>query len=152
VPVAVYRLLQYTMREALIRRYGEDAARSLLVEAGFRAGEEFCRHTLTTGAPLPAFLAELQARLRELRIGLLRVERHDPDKGELLVTIAEDLDCSGLPVTDKTVCDYDEGFLAGILSVQTGRQVTAKEIDCWSTGARVCRFAVTIGGPQDDER
>ena len=28
------------------------------------------------------------------------------------VAVAEDLDCSGLPVSDEHICTYDEGFLA----------------------------------------
>lgn len=46
------------------------------------------------------------------------------------VTVSEDLDCSGLPITGTTVCDYDEGFLSGILEVYTGKPFQVKEIDC----------------------
>ena len=54
--------------------------------------------------------------------------------------MSEDVDCSGLPVTGKAVCNYDEGFIAGILKVYTDKDYLVEEIDCWSTGARVCRF------------
>jgi hypothetical protein len=56
--------------------------------------------------------------------------------------VSEDLDCSGLPVTDETVCDYDEGFLMGILKEYSGKDYSVKEIDCWSSGDRVCRFEI----------
>ena len=58
------------------------------------------------------------------------------------VTVAEDLDCSGLPFTDEVVCQYDEGFFAGIFEAYTGRPFSAREIDCWASGDRVCRFDV----------
>jgi predicted hydrocarbon binding protein len=58
------------------------------------------------------------------------------------LTVAEDLDCSGLPFTDEVVCQYDEGFIAGILEAYTGKRFFAKEIDCWASGDRVCRFDV----------
>ena len=60
------------------------------------------------------------------------------------LTVSEDLDCSGLPSTDEVVCHYDEGFIAGILNAYTGKSFTAKEIDCWASGDRVCRFAVKL--------
>jgi hypothetical protein len=57
------------------------------------------------------------------------------------LTAAEDLDCSGLPVTGDMVCDYDEGFIAGVLSTYSGREFVAREVDCWASGGRICRFA-----------
>jgi len=53
-----------------------------------------------------------------------------------------DLDCSGLPVSGETVCDYDEGFIAGIMHTYYGREFVAREIDCWASGGRICRFEV----------
>jgi predicted hydrocarbon binding protein len=58
--------------------------------------------------------------------------------------VSEDLDCSGLPVYGETVCDFDEGFIAGIFHVYTGKEFIVKEIDCWSTGDRTCRFTVNL--------
>jgi predicted hydrocarbon binding protein len=60
---------------------------------------------------------------------------------ELLLSVSEDLDCSGLPLQENTVCVYDEGFLAGILYDFTGKHFDVKEVDCWATGDRTCRFA-----------
>jgi len=40
--LAVYRLMQYTLREVICRKYGHEEASSLLRSAGLRAGEEFC--------------------------------------------------------------------------------------------------------------
>jgi predicted hydrocarbon binding protein len=58
--------------------------------------------------------------------------------------VTEDLDCSGLPVTNETVCDCDEGFIAGILEIYTGSEFDVKEVDCWSKGDRVCRFEAKL--------
>ena len=57
----------------------------------------------------------MQGVLEESKIGILRIEKFDIDTGEAVLTVGEDLDCSGLPITGETVCNYDEGFLAGIL-------------------------------------
>ena len=54
--------------------------------------------------------------------------------------MAEDVNCSGLKISDETVCVYDEGFLSGVLQEFTGKEFKVKEIDCWCSGDRVCRF------------
>lgn len=142
VPVAVYRLAQYTMREALAQRYGDETAGELLRESGWIAGREFCLNVLDPHKPFTAFVADLQSMLRSFGIGVLRVERADLDRMTFTLTVSEDLDCSGLPVSGTTVCDYDEGFIAGLLHAYTGRSFTVKEVDCWATGDRTCRFVV----------
>lgn len=142
VPVAVYRLAQYTMREALAQHYGAETAGRLLRDAGWIAGRELCLNLLDCDQPLNRFIAQLQAKLKELGIGVLRVEAADPERSTFTLTVSEDLDCSGLPVTGTTVCEYDEGFIAGILHAYTGKPFSVTEIDCWATGDRTCRFAV----------
>lgn len=142
--VGVYRLMQYTLRDVLSRKYGADATDELLVEAGKLAGREFCRNLLDTDLDFGPFIAELQAKLKELCIGVLRVEKADTQRMEFTLTISEDLDCSGLPVIGEVVCAYDEGFIAGILDTYTGMTFDVKEIDCWATGDRTCRFTAKL--------
>jgi hypothetical protein len=44
------------------------------------------------------------------------IEQHvDMEKGELTLTVFEDLYCSGLPDLDYEICRYDEGFIASLL-------------------------------------
>jgi predicted hydrocarbon binding protein len=88
-------------------------------------------------------VADLQEKLLSLKIGVMRVEKSDLEKMEFILTVDEDLDCSGLPLADETVCEYDEGFIAGVLEAYTGREFDAREIDCWASGERTCRFRVT---------
>jgi predicted hydrocarbon binding protein len=109
--------------------------------AGERAGEEFCRNMLDRQLDFNAFVAQLQDKLRALGVGILRIEKADTAQLEFMLTLAEDLDCSGLPVSGGAVCEYDEGFIAGIFGVYTGKPFIAHEIDCWATGDRTCRFA-----------
>ena len=35
-----------------------------------------------------------------------------------------------------------EGFISGLLSAHTGKEFSVKEVDCWCSGDRVCRFEV----------
>ncbi|MBF0510414.1 MAG: 4-vinyl reductase [Deltaproteobacteria bacterium] len=138
--VAVYRLMQYTLRDVLVSRYDPDTAGQIFYEAGLVAGRNFYSNMLTSGLAFPDFIAELQKVMKDLAVGILRVEGSDLEKLEFTLCVYEDLDCSGLPMTDETVCDYDEGFIAGILETYTGKRFVVKEIDCWATGDRVCRF------------
>ncbi|NLT58051.1 MAG: 4-vinyl reductase [Clostridiales bacterium] len=140
MPVLVYRLMQYTMLDVLSAAYGLERANGHFRDAGYVAGTEFAKNTLDLQAEFGAFLAELQQALKSLKIGILRMEAFDPDTGEIVLTVGEDLDCSGLPISDEQVCVYDEGFISGILGAYTGKQYRVREVDCWASGDRVCRF------------
>ncbi|MBI5252080.1 MAG: 4-vinyl reductase [Desulfomonile tiedjei] len=142
--VVVYRLMQYTMRDVLITRYDAQTASKIMVEAGKLAGSEFCKAVLNTGLGFNEFIADLQEKLKALKIGVLRIEKADLEKMDFVLTVEEDLDCSGLPLLGETVCDYDEGFIAGILDSYTGKEFEVKEVDCWASGERTCRFAVHL--------
>jgi len=144
MPVMVYRLMQYTLLTVLTNDFGREKANHYLREAGHLAGTEFAKNVLDLSVNFNTFVANLQKTLLDLKVGILRIESVNDDTGEIVLTVGEDLDCSGLPITGESVCDYDEGFIAGILKTYTGKPYTAHEIDCWATGARVCRFECKI--------
>lgn len=144
VPVLAYRLLQYTWRDVMITELGVDKANDIIIKAGKLAGRQFCENMLNKELNFDEFVSQLQSVLREQGIGILRIEKADLENLRFTLTVAEDLDCSGLPSTDEVVCQYDEGFIAGILNAYTGKDFHAKEIDCWASGDRVCRFAVWL--------
>ncbi|MGC4018542.1 MAG: 4-vinyl reductase [Muricomes sp.] len=143
MPVLVYRLMQYTMLDVLSKAYGNDTANEHFRQAGHLAGMEFSKNVLDLQVGFSTFLANLQKTLKDLKIGILRMEGFDEVTGEIVLTVAEDLDCSGIPITNETVCYYDEGFISGILESYTGRKYDVREIDCWASGDRVCRFRGT---------
>ncbi len=140
--VAVYRLMQFTLRDVLIKEYGPEAADRIYYEAGRSAGRHFYKNLVTETGDFNAFVVELQKLLSDLHIGILRVEKADMEGMNFMLTVAEDLDCSGLPMTDESICTYDEGFISGLFLEFTGREFDVKEIDCWCSGDRVCRFEV----------
>ena len=144
LPVLVYRMLEYSLKEELCRRYGKEAQVDIFRKAGRMAGEYFAKHMLNLNQPLDEFVSEFQKKLQELKIGVLRIENVDEESGKIILTVAEDADCSGLPVLGETVCNYDEGFISGILTVYSGMLYTAVEVDCWATGDRVCRFHANV--------
>ena len=144
MPVLVYRLMQYTILDVLAKDFGSAKANDYIRAAGFLAGTEFAKNALDLTADFNTFVSNLQKALQELKVGILRMEEFNPETGELVLTVGQDLDCSGLPITNETVCDYDEGFISGILEAYTGNKYKVKEIDCWSSGDRVCRFRGTV--------
>jgi predicted hydrocarbon binding protein len=141
MPVLLYRLMQYTMLEELTKAYGLEQANNHFRNAGFRAGFEYAKNALDLKVEFNQFVANLQQSLRDLKVGILRMEAFDPDTGKIVLTVGQDLDCSGLPITEENVCIYDEGFIAGILEAYTGKKYDVKEIDCWASGDRTCRFS-----------
>ena len=139
-----YRMLQYTVRDVAEQRIGTEACNKLYYDAGDIAGRFLFDNFMGEykDLPLNGFVGELQRILRELGVGILRVEKADVEQGEFTLTVSEDLDCSGLPDLGIEVCNYDEGFIAGIFYKFTGVVFKAKEIDCWCSGDRTCRFIV----------
>lgn len=144
MPVFIYRLLQYTMKDIIVREYNEETACSIMRAAGHLAGVHLAKNILNLDGDFDFFIANLTNKLKELKIGILRMEKADLENGSFTLTVSEDLDCSGLPVTGNSVCDYDEGLIAGILETYTGRPFEVKEIDCWATGDRTCRFTADV--------
>ena len=130
--------------DELAVRYGRAEQVEIFRNAGRKAGEFFARKMLNLNQPLDQFVGELQKKMAEMKIGVLRIESVDEESGQIILTVSEDADCSGLPVLGETVCNYDEGFISGILSLYSGKEYVAVETDCWATGGRVCRFQADV--------
>lgn len=139
-----YRLMQYTLRDVLEQTVGSEQADRVFYAAGRLAGQQFYQNALKPVSDLSQFIRELTLTLREWGIGILRMEKLDLEHGEIILTMSEDLDCSGLPEIDTEICVYDEGFFCGLLESFTGLNFKVKEIDCWCTGDRTCRFRAEV--------
>ncbi len=146
LPVLIYRMLEYSLKDELIHRLGREEQIDIFRSAGKKAGEYFAKHFLNMDQPLDRFVSELQNKMETLKIGVLRIEDVDEASGKIILTVSEDADCSGLPILGETVCNYDEGFISGILSLYSGKPYQAIEVDCWATGDRVCRFHAEVKG------
>ena len=140
----VYRLMQFTFRDIIEQRYGSEEADRIFYEAGLLAGKEFYHHVLGECASFEIFLTRLTEALESMSIGILRVEKSDLEAKKFVITVSEDLDCSGLPELDFEICTYDEGFISGLLESFTGVTFKVKEVDCWCTGDRTCRFTAEV--------
>ncbi|MGE0085552.1 MAG: V4R domain-containing protein [Desulfococcaceae bacterium] len=140
----VYRLMQFCFRDVMEQNLGSEKTDQLFYEAGKLAGTAFYSKFLGHAADFSEFVKQLQHILREMGIGILRVEKADVENGSFVLTVSEDLDCSGLPELNYEICTYDEGFIAALMESFTGKHFRVKEIDCWCTGDRTCRFAAEV--------
>ena len=143
MPVAVYRLLMFNLMDELKDRFDAEEANEIMRATGFRAGIALGDNLLKKTDDFNAFIADLQEKLKDLKIGIVRIESADLVKLNFVLTVSEDLDCSGLPMADDTVCIYDEGLISGLLYYATGKFFKVKEVDCWANGDRTCRFEAT---------
>ena len=88
MPVIVYRILQYSVRDELVKRFGNDVMVDVFRNAGELAGKEFAKHLLNLELPFNEFVAHLQHVLEENKIGILRIVKFDLTTGE--VTMMKD--------------------------------------------------------------
>ena len=142
--VEVYRLFQFTLRDVLEQYYGTEMADNLFRAAGVLAGKAYYEKFLGNVTSVSALAAGIQKSFDDLRIGIFQVEEAAEDNSRFIFTVEEDLDCSGMPDTSEVVCIYDEGFIQGILESFSGKGFNVREIDCWCTGARTCRFEAKL--------
>lgn len=140
----VYRLFQFTIRDILEQRYGTEATDDIFREAGAMAGKAFFEMFCEGVSDVNELAKLLQTKFREFGIGIVRFEKVDLENMEIQLTVDEDLDCSGLPDTSEQICVYDEGLIQGILEKFTGKKFVVREVDCWCTGERTCRFRAKL--------
>lgn len=142
----VYRLFQFTLRDILEERYGTEATDDLFRSAGVMAGKVLFEKYFQGVTDVTDLANQIQSKFKELSIGIVRFEKVDLENMEIQLTVDEDLDCSGLPDTTDQICVYDEGLIQGVLEAFTGKRFTVREIDCWCSGERTCRFSAKLAG------
>lgn len=120
VPIGVYRLMFYTMTDALVGNIGAIQTRHIFREAGRLAGSEFVFYSLLLEDPPDAFFASLEEAFARLKIGALRVERYDPATGEVAFTLEQGL-TAGLPSSGGLAHHFDEGMLTGVMESYTDK-------------------------------
>ena len=58
IDVAVYRLMQFTLRDILITKFGTQTADRIYYKAGDSAGREFCNHMINKNNEFDGFIRE----------------------------------------------------------------------------------------------
>lgn len=142
--IEVYRLMQSTIKHVIVKEFGIEKTEAIFYQAGKIAGKAFYENMLAPEDDFNNYIDQLKKVLREMGIGILEVEHADFNNGEFTLTVSEDLECSGLPNLGYEICTYDEGFIAALIESFTGLTFHVKEIDCWCTGHRTCRFHAVV--------
>lgn len=142
--VIVYRLLQYTLRDVINAELGDDKGGEFLYKAGEIAGHTVFDKFLSDIKDFTKFIAKVVELLLDLKVAIVRMEESDPERGYFVVVATEDLDCSGVPDIGKTICQFDEGLVAGIFCAFLNKKVTVRETECWAKGARWCRLEIKV--------
>ena len=76
LPVTVYRMLEYSIKEELVNNFGKEKQIEIFRKAGRKSGEYFAKNMMNLDQPLDSFLSELQRKLEEFKIGVLRIEQY----------------------------------------------------------------------------
>jgi predicted hydrocarbon binding protein len=142
----MYRLLEFSLREVMEREVGQEKTDLIFREAGHLAGGAFRRHFLPPTEDLEEYMRELKDTLRTMGAGILRVEEADPERGSFVLTVSEDMDCSGIGGDESDACVYGEGFVAAVIEGFTGKPYRVREVECWRKGDRTCRFVAEAEG------
>jgi len=77
--VVVYRLMQFTLRDVLVKEIGVEKADRVFYEAGQSAGRQFAENVIGKKDDFNEFLSDLREKLKLLGVGVLRVEEVDMD-------------------------------------------------------------------------
>ena len=74
--VEVYRLMQFTFRDVLEKKFGTEVADELFFGAGKLAGESFYDQYLAETKSFNELAKVLQDSFEEMKIGVLRIKHH----------------------------------------------------------------------------
>ncbi|MCL2768039.1 MAG: hypothetical protein FWE49_04890, partial [Synergistaceae bacterium] len=91
VKLEVFRLMQFTLRDVIEEAFGTEESDRIFYAAGRKAGKAFYDHVLQGCTELKDFVKRLQEALKEMKIGILRLESMTPDARKLVITVDEDV-------------------------------------------------------------
>lgn len=140
--IEVYRLMQFTLRDVVKRYVGNENTDLALLEAGKLAGKNLYDKFFYPTKDLREFITQLQVMVKDLKIGVLDMEKINLEEKEFTFTMSEGLECSNTSELDFDVCTFNEGFIASIFECFTEVPFNVKEIDYVSRGSKNCRFSI----------
>ena len=131
VNLILYRVMQYTFHEIAVKQFGNDESNRLFYEAGNIAGRFFFDNFLVKDKDLPldSFLEKLRAVLDENCIRFLRIDSVNEAAGEFAISVAAGFEGDALDAIKLADCDYDNGFVEGVLFKYAGKDFKAKGVN-----------------------
>jgi len=129
VDLEMYRLMQFTLRDILEERFGSEIVDEAFYAAGMKAGRAFYAHKIHPVSSPEEFARKTQEALNDEGIGVLRFVEALFGEEKIVLTVDEDVDCSGLSELDYELCIYDEGFISALVNSYTQHEWAAQETD-----------------------
>jgi hypothetical protein len=93
-----------------------------LRKEGYSAGVEFSNNIMDMVILPDDSINTLQKKLHDYKINVLRMESYDIDTGNITISFEHEIDFNKLQLSNNDLCSFNEGFVAGILEVYTGRK------------------------------
>ena len=89
---------------------------------------------------------DLVSFLLDYKFGILDLVGEEEVNGMniLDLRVYECIECACLPNLGKPACIFEAGMITGILAEMTKKDVSTKEVRCWTNGYSFCQFEVTL--------
>jgi len=89
---------------------------------------------------------DLVSFLLDYKFGILDIVDENEINGKTVLDLRvyECIECACLPNLGKPTCIFEAGMITGILTEMTKKDVSAKEVRCWTNGYSFCQFEVTL--------
>ncbi|UTB33596.1 MAG: hydrocarbon-binding protein [Methanobacterium sp. ERen5] len=89
---------------------------------------------------------DLVSFLLDYKFGILDIVDEEEINGNTVLDLRvyECIECACLPNIGKPTCIFEAGMITGILTEMTKKDVSAKEVRCWTNGYSFCQFEVTL--------
>jgi len=128
-----FRLVRHANFEELLGGIGTSAV-------WYRCGKTLGELAVNKG--LIKSLDDFNKFVIEQRIGLVDLVKESNNKSR--VHVYECISCSGIPNIGKTVCQFEGGLIAGVISALFNTNVRVVETHCAGTGYSFCGFDVIL--------
>lgn len=143
VSVEAVRLMLLSLKGVLEAYKDTQFAEDIFRQSGRQSGLAFYHRHFDESLEPEQFISKLQRILQSMGIGLINIEYAVDNGAQIVITLDEDLECSGLPITNSEMCHYTSGVISGLLEGYYQQPYRIEELDCWCSGDRTCRFKAT---------
>ncbi|NPA41755.1 MAG: 4-vinyl reductase [Aquificae bacterium] len=146
IPLSVFRAFRLYSGMYLKELMGNRGAVVLFQNAGRELGKAVGK--TVPRADLKSYLEEIEAFVKDSKIGLLLPERVEEEVA--VFRLEECITCSGMPNIGERICHFEVGFVAGVLENFLKRRVKAYETKCNAMGEGVCEVKLELKDAQNN--
>lgn len=133
--VSTFRMGHFSTPEILLK-----SVRGANYVGGIEFGSNIIKQKIVTD------IDDLVSFLLDYKLGILDLFNTEQINGKnvLDLRVYECIECAGLPNLRNPTCIFEAGMITGIFAEMTKKEVSAKEVRCWTNGYSFCQFEVTL--------